>query len=335
MSETYFFSLIVCTYQRAESLLRLLRSVEKQTLYPNEILIIDGSLNDATKEVLSRNQFRNLKYFKVDDEDRGLTKQRNFGVKVADPNSDILCFLDDDVILHQDYFKELISTYNSFPNALAVGGYITNEVSWGPSEDQNSGTKFSYDGWERSEPLRFRLRRWFGLQPNQPPGFLPEYSHGRSISFLPPSGKTYKVEQLMGGVASYKRAVFDELSFSKYFEGYGLYEDADFSLRLSKIGDIYINTKAQLEHHHESSGRPNKFRYGKMVVRNGWYVWRVKNPEPTLKAKLKFYLIHVVLMMIRLINVINTADKKGSFNDFLGRLSGLFSLIWSKPQIER
>ena len=83
----------------------------------------------------------------------------------------------------------------------------------------------------------------------------------------------------------FRKIVFDSIWFSPYFEGYGLYEDADFTLRLSKIGKLYVNTNAQLGHFHDESGRPNKYQYGKMVVRNGWYVWRVKYPNPSLQFK--------------------------------------------------
>ena len=37
---------------RSESLLKLLQSVQMQTLYPDEILIIDGSTDSKTKTVI-------------------------------------------------------------------------------------------------------------------------------------------------------------------------------------------------------------------------------------------------------------------------------------------
>jgi hypothetical protein len=55
-----------------------------------------------------------------------------------------------------------------------------------------------------------------------------------------------------------------------------LYEDADFCFEGIKNGKLYLNTAAQLHHYHDVQGRPNQYQYGKMVVRNGWYVWRVK-----------------------------------------------------------
>ena len=140
---------------------------------------------------------------------------------------------------------------------------------------------------------------------------------------------------LIGMSFSFKRDLFDNIKFSSYFEGYGLYEDADFSIRAQKYGKLVVHTGATLDHLHDHSGRPNTYKYGKMVLRNGWYVWRLKYPHPSLKAKSKFYLIHILLMSIRLLNVIDKPKKRDAFRDFLGRLAGFFSLIWNKPQIQR
>lgn len=328
------FSLVICTYMRAQPLVRLLNTVQTQTVYPYEILIIDGSTNNETEQTLNLNPFNKLKYFKVEDDQRGLTKQRNFGIQNVSKESDIVCFLDDDVILELTYFENLIKTYSEKQDALAVGGYITNEVKWERSNNLNNSFKFYFDGWMRNEPSRFKIRRLFGLLPDTSPGFMPTFSHGRAIGFLPPSGKIYEVEQLMGGVSSYKKEVFNTLRFSTYFEGYGLYEDADFSLRLAKTGKLYINTNAQLFHHHDASGRPNQFKYGKMVVRNGWYVWRVKYPNPTLKAKIKWHATAILLTKIRILNIVTTSNKKESFTESLGRIVGWFSLIFNSPKFK-
>src|SRR6478735_6462905 len=124
------FSLIICTYMRPKPLLQLLQSVKEQTLYPDEILIIDGSTNTETQQVLGENQFENLHYFLVANEHRGLTKQRNFGISKVDLSSEIVCFLDDDTVLEKDYFEQLLQTYLINPEALGVGGYISNETQW-------------------------------------------------------------------------------------------------------------------------------------------------------------------------------------------------------------
>lgn len=320
---------------RPNALKALLNSVKVQSLYPDEIIIVDGSTDTETQDIFFQKKFENLKYFKVEESDRGLTKQRNFGINKVSDAIDIVCFLDDDTILSRKYFENLITTYDAYPKALAVGGYITNEVSWNTHIEEKTSADFEYDGWLRKESSRFILRNKLGLLDNTPPGYMPSFSNGRSVSFLPPSGKVYQVEQLMGGVSSFKKSIFEDQQFSTYFEGYGLYEDADFSLRLAKIGNLYINTNAQLEHHHAADGRPNKFTYGLMVIRNGWYVWRVKYPKPSFIARFKWNAIAFVLTALRFGNVITTSKRKSALTEALGRTYGWFSLLFNKPIIKR
>lgn len=328
------FTLIICTYKRAQPLLKLLASVNLQTRYPNEILIIDGSIDDATQMALRENKFQNLTYYKVEAKDRGLTKQRNYGIIRAAASSEVVCFLDDDTVLEPAYFEEVLKIYQLHPEALGVGGYINNETNWEavPAKYLPKQTEFCYDGWKRKDGTRFVWRKKLGLDSDQPPGFLPEFSHGRSIGFLPPSGKIYPVEQLMGGVSSFRKAVFKTFQFSTYFEGYGLYEDADFTLRLSKTGKLYVNTAAKLGHFHDASGRPNQYQYGKMVVRNGWYVWRVKYPNPSFKAQLKWHAITILLTAIRATNIFTTSKRKEALTETIGRIVGWCSLFVSKPK---
>ncbi|SFZ92926.1 Glycosyltransferase, GT2 family [Flaviramulus basaltis] len=326
------FTLIICTYMRSKPLIKLLQSVKKQTIYPNEILIIDGSNNNETEAILNESFFKNLKYFKVDEINTGLTKQRNYGISLVQNTTDIICFLDDDTVLNTDYFEQLLNTYNIYPKALGVGGYIENETGFEFVGDayQPKTDEFYFDGWKRKDSKRFILRKKFGLDSRCPPGFLPLFSHARSVSFLPPSNKVYEVELLMGGVSSFRKEVFKNHKFSTFFEGYGLYEDADFSLRVAKTGKLYLNTKAKVSHYHEESGRPNKYKYGKMVVKNGHYIWRTKNPEPTFKVKIKWHAITVLLIIIRFSNTFTASKKKETFSEALGRTVGWFKVLKTK-----
>lgn len=329
------FSLIICTYQRPEALLKLLKSVKLQSLYPDQILIIDGSTNLETQNALERNPFKHIEYFLVNTKNRGLTNQRNLGILKVAEASEIVCFLDDDIVLTPEYFQNLIATYTETPDALGVGGAIIDEVAW---KNNIAGKKvefdeFEMDGYVRKLGSRNELRKKLGLLSDQPPGYMPEFSNGLSIGFLPPTGKTYPVEFFMGGVSSYRKELFKEISFSSYFEGYGLYEDLDFCLRASKIGQLYVNTAAQLYHYHEEAGRPNQFNYGRMVVRNGWYVWRVKYPNPTFEAKFKWHSIAFLLTLVRLGNVFTTKNKNEALTEGLGRIVGWLSLYINSPKL--
>ena len=329
------FSLVVCTYQRPQVLGRLLESVEEQTVYPDQILIIDGSKNNETKQVLEQKGISNLEYFLVSPENRGLTRQRNYGISKAAKDIQIVCFLDDDVVLASNYFENLIKTYKEYPQALGVGGYINNEANWKKKPQNLALDEFEYDGWVRKLGSRNVLRKKLGLLSNETPGRMPDFSHGLSTGFLPPSGKIYEVDFLMGCAMSFKKEVFNDTRFSTYFEGYGLYEDMDFCLRVSQKAPLFLNTSAQLEHFHEPSGRPNKFKYGKMVIRNGWYVWRVKYPSPKFKARLKWHSTALLLTLVRMGNILSTPKRKEACMEFLGRVSGWWSLIWKKPELTK
>lgn len=329
------FSLIICTYMRPNAVVKLLQSVERQALYPNKILIIDGSTDSKTTVVLKENLFKSVTYFKVDASQRGLTKQRNFGIKQVNKNAEIICFLDDDTILEEHYFEQLINTYKIKKDAVAVGGYITNEIQWKKKTVKSLNTEFELDGFVRNLGSRNVIRKKLKLLSNESPGIMPTFSNGFPISYLPPTNKVYQVEYFMGGVSSYKKELFDNISFSTYFEGYGLYEDMDFCLRASKIGKLYVNTAAKLEHHHEEAGRPNKYAYGKMVVRNGWYVWRVKYPKPTLKARLKWNVIVFLQIILRGLNVFNSKNKIEVLTEMVGRKIGWLSLLFNKPKVQR
>lgn len=327
------FSLVVCTYMRPKPLSDLLASVKIQTLYPNEIIIVDGSTNEETKQILASSIFQNLKYFLLDAAHRGLTKQRNFGVSKVDQDSEIVCFLDDDTILEPNYFEEIINAFKADRDVVGVGGIAINENLWKKKNHEktyNPKRYYEFEGYVYPEGLRNVVRNYLGLQSNLTPGRMPEYSHGKTCSF-PITGKVYEVDLLIGMSFSFKKSVFQHIGFSTYFEGYGLYEDADFSIKAQNFGKNVISTKAQLSHFHNPSGRPNQYQYGKMVVRNGWYVWRLKYPKPSWVARFKWHAITLVLAIIRGVNAITTAQRKKALTEFLGRMMGWFSLFFNKP----
>lgn len=321
----YRFSLIICTYKRSDALERLLNAIQDQTVYPDEILIIDSSEDIETERMLIENDYLKLSYYRVEDKDKGLTRQRNYGLKKVADNVDIICFLDDDIVPEDNYFEQLLNTYKIKPGAIATGGWIKDETDWkNIGKDYQPGfDEYLIDGYVRKLGQRNVLRKKLGLLSYLPPGFMPEFSHGFSTGFFPPSDKVYEVEYFMGGVSSYKRSVFQKIKFSEKFIGYGLYEDMDFCLRLSRIGKLYVNTSAKVAHLHEESGRPNYYKYGKMVIENGFHVWRLKYNNPTFSAKIKWGSINILLLLIR---VFNGVKDQNALNDAKGRFTALIGL---------
>jgi GT2 family glycosyltransferase len=295
-------------------------------------MIVDGSPDDDTRAMVdSLVSPLHIKYWKVPPEHRGLTRQRNFGIGKLSGESDIVCFLDDDVILENDYLQLLEDTLRNNPQYVGASGYQTNGREWDVYDPKKHRGKqwFILDGFAIKLGQRNYLRRILGLFPKEPPGILPPFGHGYQI--VPPSGKMYDAEYIIGCNMSYRRHIFDTLRFSDYFIGYGLYEDADFSLRTTRFGKLVVNTNMKLEHHHHPAGRPDLYKLGKMVTRNGWYVWRGHFPHPGVKNIVKWYAVSVLFTLL----LLKTIWRKDSMMEFAGRVSGIFSVIFNAPHIDR
>ena len=309
-------SLVICTYQRPQAIVVALDSVLFQSRPPDEIIVVDSSEDNQTELAISSHELGpSITYIMVDESERGLTRQRNRGISLA--SMDVVAFIDDDVVLEPDYILELGLAFDRHPEAVGIGGSI-NGQEWLPPEAAQP-KHFVVEGWGTKDSFRWRVRRYLHLDSPLPPGWMPASGHGRSASY-PPTGKDYQVEFIMGGVSGYRRDLFNSIQFSPWFEGYGLYEDLDFSTRASRLGSLYLSTKVRLDHYHEPSGRPDHVKYGRMVVTNGWRVWRTRWPMPSLKDRAKWWLTTLLLIVAR---ALGPGDRKAAMNEALGRLRAI------------
>jgi glycosyltransferase involved in cell wall biosynthesis len=121
---TIRLSLIVCTYNRADSLretLQSLRSLNVDRL-EGEIILVDNNSSDGTREVVdgflphaplpSRYLF---------EPRQGLSHARNAGIDAA--TGDVLVFCDDDVLVDAAWLQEIAHAFAQ-ENPAALGGKI-------------------------------------------------------------------------------------------------------------------------------------------------------------------------------------------------------------------
>lgn len=323
-------SLIICTCHRPKQVERLLNALNVQTTL-QEIVIVDASSGPETEAVVraldAGRAAAQLHYHRVSSQHRGLTRQRNYGI--AHAHGDLIAFLDDDTVPEPDYFEQLLACARRHPDAVGVGGYITGEPEW-TSADPLSGTSlsvFRLGSWERREDLRWRVRRVLHLASPLPPGWMPRFGHGRSVTSIPPDGQDHQVEFFMGGACLWRRDLLEREQFSPLFEGYGLYEDLDFCVRAAEFGPLYFCTRARVAHYHAPSGRPSGLRFGQMVVRNGWIVWRRRWPTPPWPDRLRWWAITIVLILCRFGDVIRGPERKAAWSDALGRVWGITTFL--------
>ncbi len=246
----------VCTYQRPASLQHFLESLATQDFRPTQLIIVDASPTDDTEQMLRKHrEVENLAdrvlYFRVSDSLRGLTRQRNFGVRWV--TTDLIAFFDDDIFLAPNSLREMEQVHRLLGDEVAgVAAFI---------EDEPGNRRLL---WQ----LMLCLRMVSSLRPG---------SYERSGISVPWSfldGKEGLVEGdwLPGGATMWKTSVVREVGFDEEFGGYGQSEDLDFSLRSRVKGKLLVSTAARVRHLHVHGGRPDPYSLGRMQMLNRYRI---------------------------------------------------------------
>jgi GT2 family glycosyltransferase len=126
MSTTLKLSVVVCTYNRDDYILKALSSLAGQHLPKHlfEVLLINNNSTDSTAALCRPfgEQHPQLNYRYMMEPNQGLSHARNRGIREA--QGEIILFLDDDATAEPDYLQEMLSFFQHTPNAAACGGRI-------------------------------------------------------------------------------------------------------------------------------------------------------------------------------------------------------------------
>lgn len=100
------FSLIVATINRTKELDELLDSIKNinYDLEQIEVIIVDQNKNSILEEIILKYK-SNFEIIHIKSEIKGLSKNRNIGIKIA--NGEIICFPDDDCKYIEDTLKKV------------------------------------------------------------------------------------------------------------------------------------------------------------------------------------------------------------------------------------
>lgn len=255
---------IIPTLGRPQELKRLFDSFAVQTIKPDEIIVVDqgGRDNETWNSSTGSRQVMEhgaVKYFAVDFQ--SLTKARNFGVKQA--NGDIVGFLDDDIVLDEDYVKNILSFFELHPSAKGVQGLITNFEAG--HTQKVGGNKVVY-----------KLYNLFAKV------FL--LNNSSSCNKLLKSGRNQYASRIkhvvncewLSGIGNYRKEVFNEFAFDEDLKGYALGEDKLFSYPICQKypGSLFIDPSIRCEHHHADSGRPQDEEWVRMKIVYTYYLWK-------------------------------------------------------------
>lgn len=115
-------SVIIPTYNRADSLARCLASLERQTMKQEcfEVIVVNNACMDHTEEVCER-YARKFTYFSMAREPiPGLLAARHAGWRAA--AADVLVFCDDDIEALPEWLESIAAVFGGDPAVALVGG---------------------------------------------------------------------------------------------------------------------------------------------------------------------------------------------------------------------
>lgn len=307
-------SLIIPTYRRPNELVQLLRLLSTLPDPPGEVLIIDGSPDDAVNEAIKCHFGEcalayDLVYVKSP---AGLTRQRNVGIDVA--TRAFIFFLDDDCLPEPGYFTAIRRVFceDERKEIGAVRGFLTNSIQETPT-------------------LLWRLRFALGIVPKGEPGLYHQSGTCGTWSGVKPLQGTQPVDVLAGGAAAYRREVFLNHRFSTFFYGYAQGEDLEMSLRLGRNWKMLLCWDARVDHRHAVGGRPPGFARGKMVVRNRYFIWKRYSPQPSVSHRLRFWGDHVLGAAYYVATFLIRPWRPYYLSYAMGTVVGVFACLIAPP----
>lgn len=275
------FSIIIVTYGRKGELEKLLFSInsQDQKSFLDEVIIVDNHPKNIGKSVID-SFLGNIKIKYIKNSINSLTAGRSLGSQAS--NSDVVLFLDDDVILKKNYFQNLIKFYKNNPHANGMQGYF-------------------HVGSYSKLKNKFNKVFWlFNYSHNQ---FKVYPSIQASYSGKVPD-QIIECEWFSGTNFSYRREVIRKIPFDlnlvKYCEG----EDIDYSYRVFKeFGNIYINPLCRIEHTAAMTSREIGEEFAIMQEIYGIYLLNKLFPN-SAASKFKFFISRVGKLILFLIDII-------------------------------
>ena len=270
-------SIVIPTRNRHASLTRLMFSLLSQRHTPDEVLVVDDSDDDETFKVVTEkgNIFLRkgilLRYFHGNKENRSISAARNLGAMKS--TGEIVFFIDDDVILDNEYIEEIMGTYEQYPMAKGVQGYICEGYKLPNFRSLllNSVNKiFLLDHVEKNK-CNYRL--------------------GLTYPYFPDS--TIQCQWLHGTNMSLKKEVFQSFCFDENLKRRSIGEDVDLTYRIYKHypNSLFMNPRARLIHAKPAEGNKKDPAATQLLIYSSMaylvYIF-VKNYKQTIRNRLLF-----------------------------------------------
>jgi len=306
------YSIIVPTCNRQPDLVKLIDSILKQTLLPAEVIIVDQSDNDDTKKYIDnlRNQLlsesNNINLIYIYQNEKNSAAARNKGIDIT--TGEIVSFLDDDVVLFEDYYEKVLRYFNEDKKIGGVSGKVIVK---------------KFTGWGMRMLLKVFLLNNFE-------GKITVSGFGFPIS-LQRFDIPKQVEMFMGCNMNFRKEFLKNDKFDEWFTGYSYREDVEFSYRMSQKTVLMMIPEAKLYHNYSRSNRMDIQEKKIMQIKNFYYVYK-KYAKKTVLSDFLFFYSLFGLFTIALKEYLCIRDKE-TYKQLKGFIIGIIELLKHKNTI--
>lgn len=215
---------VIPTKNRPLDLPHAVTSILSQSRIPDELVIIDQSDDSQSKGAIDSVWLEHslIKLIYIHDTTiTGLVDAKRYALSYA--TGDIVCFLEDDVVLENDYIEQIEKGFIGEPKMVGCCGVITNPPSY------PRGYKFFFHVFHR--------------------GIFRDKRVGNFDKCVGSNNALIISDKLSGGVSAWKKEVFLQVKFDVENDFFML-EDMEFSTRVNEKypSQLYINSNARLAH---------------------------------------------------------------------------------------
>ena len=235
MTSQIDLSIIILNYNSGDYLQKCLQSISQSETndYQIEIIVVDNCSTDNSIPLSQEIKIPNTKYL-ILDTNNGFAAGNNQGLKISDPKSKYVLFLNPDTLVEKNTFKTMIDFFENNSDVDAATCYIK-LVKTGTMQPE----------CHRGFPTPWRSFCYFtGLYKLAPKS---NFLNGYFLGHLDLT-KIHRIEACVGAFLMIKRTVGEKIGWwsQKYFF-YG--EDLDFCYQLKqKNFNLYFNPDCQISH---------------------------------------------------------------------------------------
>jgi len=302
-------TVVTPTFRRPQEVAGLFENLSSQRLLPVELILVDGSPEDETEEIvesLAGSLPFPVRYIRHGG---GTAIQRNVGIDQA--RGTFVALVDDDIRLEPDFLSNIIDCFKMDADGRVGGilGYRTNQ-----RVDPNVQTRW----------LWYRRLKFFDTY--EPGRYNFTSGYPININLQEPFSGVREVDFITSGCAVWRREAFDEgLRFDLFFSDYGMLEDAHMALRAGRRWKLWQCGDARCVHLHSPRGRQPRRRIGFKSVVNYYYVFNDMAGPLTWRHKLRFWRFQA-FEILRVLSSAVRRRRSSDLDEVIGRIEGALAI---------